>query len=166
MHRSAPIDVEDDGKMFVCGKWNSKYLHDFNMNALQRTNFMNRNMAMLLKYTSKMYRWPCNCYKNRLNREISNETQLQMLRRECSRLCDSFKSFHVSDRDWSNRFYSSRTSGKSYHAACAWILITWTNDTRDCIPYIPVEDEKPCKNPAHYTVQTEKPTYMRRTRRM
>ena len=31
-------------------------VHDLNVNALQRTNFMNRNIAMLLKYTFKMYR--------------------------------------------------------------------------------------------------------------
>ena len=31
-------------------------VHDFHVNTLQRTNFMNRNMAVLLKYTFKMYR--------------------------------------------------------------------------------------------------------------
>ena len=31
-------------------------VHDFNVNALQRTNLMSRNMAMFLKYTFKMYR--------------------------------------------------------------------------------------------------------------
>ena len=138
MHRSAPIA---DGKMFVCGKWNSKYLYDFNMKALQRTNFMNRNMAMLCKYTSKMYRWPCNCYKDWLTRKITSET------------CSWTHNSHLSDiHQWrsltwknveriSNRFYWFWTSGISCHAACAWILITWTNDVIAFHTY-QLEDEK------------------------